>query len=82
MLRKSHQQGLDFRNLHVNMKLFRSTVAILSLLKVKNGENIEKSLHPLSLTCVCLTCCQFLIKKDAFFVSAIISWSGMKLSKS
>ena len=34
------------------MTLFRSMAAILSRLKVKNGKNIEKSVHPLSLRCV------------------------------
>lgn len=53
-LRKSQQQGLDFRNLHVNMNLFHSMVLISWLVKAKNGKNIEKYVHPLSLMCVSL----------------------------
>ena len=51
LFRKSQQQELDFQNLHVNMISFRPMVPILSLLKVKSGKNIEKSVHPLSLMC-------------------------------
>ena len=87
MIRKSQQQGLDFQNLHVNMKSFQSMVPVSWALKVENGKNIEKYLHPLSLMCVsyrCPTCYWFSNWRLFFFfwTSEIINLSGMRLLKS
>ena len=84
-LRKSQRQGLDFRNLHGNMKSFQSMVPASWVVKVKNGRNIEKFLRPLSLMCVSMSDLLLWFFDwwfYFFFTRAIINLSGMRLLKS